>query len=332
MCHKGTVSVWRYLLGASLAAGMLCGPEPLRWTGAGWAILSMELGLASPATGPVESCLVFAPMAPGSMPGRAQAGIFETTDFENWTPAQAAAEPADPPAPAVDRLPEPGAKLAAPRCSEPDLRPRYPTLSLRRWRPFLVEPDCFPQPIDYRTGATRRGRFSRRDAEQLAVANDFGVWRSMDGGLSWSGLNLHLPNLPASRILATPGGMQAARILVANLGRWNWLRARKPGSRRPMDKRQPKPTPCGAPRKRWAHALPRWRYRARRSMPARRMGASGFRSMGAEAGRHLHGRAQTDLWSGFLPIRVSREWLWRRWAAPGFTCCARRTAAGSGTI
>jgi len=52
----------------------------------------------------------------------------------------------------------------------------------------------------------------------LAVANDFGVWRSMDGGLSWSGLNLHLPNLPASRILATPGGMHGTRILVKDLG------------------------------------------------------------------------------------------------------------------
>ena len=41
--------------------------------------------------------------------------------------------------------------------------------------------------------------------DQLVVANDFGVWRSLDGGLSWSGLNQFLPALSVRRILATPG-------------------------------------------------------------------------------------------------------------------------------
>ena len=36
------------------------------------------------------------------------------------------------------------------------------------------------------------------DPDQIVVANDFGVWRSMDGGLSWSGLNQRLPE-PARR-------------------------------------------------------------------------------------------------------------------------------------
>ena len=56
------------------------------------------------------------------------------------------------------------------------------------------------------------------DPDQLAVANSFGVWRSMDGGSSWTGLNQYLPNLPASRILATPSGTHGARILVPDLG------------------------------------------------------------------------------------------------------------------
>src|SRR5690242_18891260 len=33
-------------------------------------------------------------------------------------------------------------------------------------------------------------------ARQLAFGNDYGIWRSVDGGLSWSGLNEDLPNLP----------------------------------------------------------------------------------------------------------------------------------------
>src|SRR5260370_1119763 len=42
--------------------------------------------------------------------------------------------------------------------------------------------------------------------DQIVVANEFGVWRSMDGGLSWVGLNELLPNLRIKRILATPEG------------------------------------------------------------------------------------------------------------------------------
>jgi len=34
---------------------------------------------------------------------------------------------------------------------------------------------------------------SPADTDQLVAANDFGVWRSLDGGLSWSALNLGCP-------------------------------------------------------------------------------------------------------------------------------------------
>src|SRR5260370_36056649 len=47
--------------------------------------------------------------------------------------------------------------------------------------------------------------------DQIGVANEFGVWRSMDGGLSWVGLNELLPNLRIKRILATPKGTAGAR-------------------------------------------------------------------------------------------------------------------------
>jgi uncharacterized protein (TIGR03437 family) len=56
------------------------------------------------------------------------------------------------------------------------------------------------------------------DPDQLVVANDFGAWKSMDGGLSWSGLNQYLPNLPRSHILATPGGGRSVRIAVEGFG------------------------------------------------------------------------------------------------------------------
>jgi uncharacterized protein (TIGR03437 family) len=69
------------------------------------------------------------------------------------------------------------------------------------------------------------------DANQIAVANEDGVWRSMDGGLTWAGLNQSLPNLSVLRILATPSGGHAARIqsekMVLELSPgsavWHWV-------------------------------------------------------------------------------------------------------------
>ena len=60
--------------------------------------------------------------------------------------------------------------------------------------------------------------FSPANPDLLIVANDYGVWRSADGGLSWSGLNLSLPNLPVRRILATPTGMTGTRAIVEGNG------------------------------------------------------------------------------------------------------------------
>ncbi|MES1257726.1 MAG: hypothetical protein ABUS51_04820, partial [Acidobacteriota bacterium] len=38
--------------------------------------------------------------------------------------------------------------------------------------------------------------------EEISAANQFGVWRSVDGGLSWRGVNDELPNLMARRLLS----------------------------------------------------------------------------------------------------------------------------------
>jgi uncharacterized protein (TIGR03437 family) len=43
--------------------------------------------------------------------------------------------------------------------------------------------------------------FSPSNPDLLVVANANGLWRSADGGLSWSGLNRQLPNFPEARFL-----------------------------------------------------------------------------------------------------------------------------------
>ena len=123
-----------------------------------------------------------------------------------------------PPPPAVDRLPEPGAKLAIAAAAPGRIYALGTQLYRsddggRSWSNLTAfHNQSIIGPSQHSVAV------SPGDADQLTVANDFGVWRSMDGGLSWSGLNLHLPNLPASRILATPGGMHGTRILVRDLG------------------------------------------------------------------------------------------------------------------
>ena len=219
MCHKGTVSQWRYLLGALVclgAAGILAGQTaPVEWRRVGNP--AIEMGLASPATGPVDA-VWYSPDGAKLFARTGTGRVFETIDFESWTPAQGVSEPADPPAPAVDRMPEPGATLAL-AAGAPG---RIYALGAQLYRSddggrsWLNLTAFHNQSI---IGPAQHSvAVSPGDADELAVANDFGVWRSMDGGLSWSGLNLRLPSLPASRILATPGGMHGTRILVRGLG------------------------------------------------------------------------------------------------------------------
>jgi len=177
----------------------------------------MEVGLASPAGGPAQA--VWYSADGSTLFVRTGSGrVLVTTDFENWIPVQGAAEPADAPPPGVDRLPEPGAKLAV----SPATPARVYALGTHVYRSddaghsWTNLTGFRDQSIIGR--AQRAIAVSPADPDQLAVANDFGVWRSLDGGSSWSGLNQYLPNLPASRILATPAGGHGARILVAQVG------------------------------------------------------------------------------------------------------------------
>jgi uncharacterized protein (TIGR03437 family) len=56
------------------------------------------------------------------------------------------------------------------------------------------------------------------DPRELVVANEHGVWRSLDGGMSWTGLNRFLPNLAVQRILATPANGRGVEVEIAGVG------------------------------------------------------------------------------------------------------------------
>jgi uncharacterized protein (TIGR03437 family) len=68
---------------------------------------------------------------------------------------------------------------------------------------------------------------SPKDPDEVVVANDLGIWRSLDGGVTWSGLNDALPNLPGRRLLALPQGGQGLRVLADGLGALEWAPGEK---------------------------------------------------------------------------------------------------------
>jgi uncharacterized protein (TIGR03437 family) len=177
----------------------------------------VELRLASPATGPVERVW----FGPGGAPlyARTRLGrVFATADFDTWTIPAKPPEAANPVAAVAARLPETGARVVA----GPSGSGRLFALGLHLWRSD-DDGHTWENLTAYRTdsvvGAGQSSlAISSADSDQLVLANDYGVWRSLDGGLSWMGLNTGLPNLPVRRILATPGAAGGARIEVDGLG------------------------------------------------------------------------------------------------------------------
>jgi uncharacterized protein (TIGR03437 family) len=177
---------------------------------------SVDLALAAPATGAVDQ--VWFSSGGSVLFARTWSGrVFQTADFENWIPAEAGEAPAPAGANAA-RLPETGARIIAAAGN----RARVYGLGRQLFR----SDDggrTWENLTAYKTtpivGTGQRSlAISPVDADQLVVANDFGVWRSLDGGLSWTGLNQFLPNLSVRRILSTPSGTAGTRVAVDGLG------------------------------------------------------------------------------------------------------------------
>lgn len=174
--------------------------------------------LASPATGPVDE--VWFSADGNRLYARTHSGkLFETVDFETWGAASSLVAPAEPGATAsVERLPAPGAKLR--------INPANPQRVYALANHLYRSEDGGRSWINLTAygnasviGSGQHGlTISPRNSEELVVANDAGVWRSLDGGLSWTGLNRFLPNLRVRRILSTPGGASGIRILVDGVG------------------------------------------------------------------------------------------------------------------
>lgn len=176
---------------------------------------SVNLSLASPATGPVAQ--VWFSAGGSILFARTQSNkVFETADFLTWF---AVTDPVEPPAvtPAsAVRSPEERASIVQGSDStsifalgrqlsrSQDGGRTWTNLTGYRGRP-VIGPSQHSLAV------------SPVDPNQLVVANDYGVWRSLDGGMTWAGLNQTLPNLSVEHILSTPNGAAGTRVVAGGL-------------------------------------------------------------------------------------------------------------------
>ncbi len=191
------------------AAVFLCIALPsYAQTGLEWRRLgnsAFEAGLAGVATGPV-SRVWFSPGGDTLFAQTRTGKLWQTNDFQSWQPAANAAVPGRTPIP-LDSTPEPAALLQRAGAS------RYYALGR-----FVHRSDdgggAWSNLTGYRDLSILGGGLSDlavspADPDHVVVAGEFGVFRSLDAGATWSSLNDTLANLPARRLTALPDGLRA---------------------------------------------------------------------------------------------------------------------------
>jgi uncharacterized protein (TIGR03437 family) len=159
---------------------------------------TVNTGLAGPAGGPVRSVWY---MAGGQrLEAQTESGkVFETTDFQHWKLNSSDVVPPPFPQPAAVARPEAGVQVNAPGGQ------RY---SVTRDHLFGSDDGHTWTNLTAFNGVSVIGggfsalAVSPANSLDIVASNQSGVWRSLDGGLSWEGLNGDLPNLDARALAA----------------------------------------------------------------------------------------------------------------------------------
>ena len=218
VCHKATkrvpALVLTLVIGAAAQAPGSNSPTAPDWRKIGGS--AVDLSLASPATGPVDSVwfssggVLFAHTVSGH--------IYQTADFESWIEAPAGTERAAATPSTAVRAPESGAQILSVSADANTIFGLGRQVSRsqdggRTWANLTGYRGHSVIGVAQHSVAV-----APTDSSQIVVANDYGVWRSLDGGATWAGLNIKLPNLPVTKIFSTPSGVAGTRIAAAGLG------------------------------------------------------------------------------------------------------------------
>jgi uncharacterized protein (TIGR03437 family) len=177
---------------------------------------AIDLSLAGLATGAVSR--VWYSLSGDSVFIQTQSGkVFESKDFETWRASTAVA-----PTEAnlnLAKTPETGAKLRG-AVGQSGAAYGFGTFVYRSadagasWDNLTAVkvPGGLASMVG--TGLTDLA-VSPKDPDEIVVAGADGVFRSLDGGKSWVGLNDALPNLPTARIRALPAGDKSLTLDVS---------------------------------------------------------------------------------------------------------------------
>ncbi len=146
--------------------------------------------------------------------------VYQTADLENWHPSNVLVPPAGSNA-VVRSLPEP---LAQTRAFPGDGSRVYAFGDYvyrsedggAHWENATIYRGASFGATSMIGGAVADLAIAPGNSDEIVTAGVAGIFRSVDGGRSWSGLNEDLPNLPATRLLDLPVGDQGARIALNN--------------------------------------------------------------------------------------------------------------------
>lgn len=187
-----------------------------RWSRIGNSLILA--GLPDPATGSItrvwydSAGLAYAHLPDGN--------TYATRDFERWLKVTTAPPPPRQPV-ASSWLPETPAYLI--HTNRPHVlyalgaRLYRSDDEGRSWTP-LVPSGALPLP----PGTLNDIAVSSNNPDDLLLATQFGLWRSIDGGLSWASAHDQLPNLPVVKLLTLPTSGQPLRVLLEPYGEAVW--------------------------------------------------------------------------------------------------------------
>jgi uncharacterized protein (TIGR03437 family) len=222
------LAVW--LLGWSCALAQFINPAP-RVLLPDWRRLgnsSYDAELASAATGPVDR-VWFSADGARLFIRTASGSFFETADFESWKPAPGIEPPEQDLllAGSLPTLPEPSAQARA----ADGFYARLYAFGLQVYRSEDGGRSWVNRTASHGESIIGNGVYdlavSPLDPDSVVAVTGFGVWRSLDGGLSWYGLNDTLPNLPVRGILTAPDGSRGTRVVLEGGAALEW----EPGER-----------------------------------------------------------------------------------------------------
>lgn len=186
--------------------------------GIGWRRIgnsAIEQDLPSLATGAVDR-VWYSPDGAALYAKTASGRIFQSNDFEQWRLVRdARVVPPEQEQPALPKVPESSFTVANGATSGRLYGVGRDVYRSDDGGESWVNLTAYKGACLLGAGLTSVAA-SPSDPDEVTVASATGVWRSLDAGLSWTGLNEFLPNLPSSHLIGLPSGTRGVRLSLAN--------------------------------------------------------------------------------------------------------------------